>query len=52
MSNTDIFNDVAVGDDEHKRSLQEEAGKRKCHLITKGVATLEKFYDLQEPFQV
>jgi len=50
MANIDVFKDAVIDDDEHKSSLQAEAGNRKGHLITKGVETLEKRYDLQECF--
>eukprot|EP00253_Pinus_taeda_P020322 PITA_20322 len=51
MANTNVFKDAVIDDDEHERSLKVEASNRKGHLITKGVATLEKIYELQEHFQ-
>jgi len=51
MANTHIFKDAVIDDDKHEPSLQAEAGNRKGHLITKGAASLENLYDLQECFQ-
>lgn len=51
MANFDVFKDVAVDNDKHKCSLQEKSCNRKGHFITKGVASLEKIYDLQEHFK-
>ena len=47
MDNVDVFKDAAIDDEEHERSLQVEYGNRKDHLITKGVASFEKIYDLK-----
>jgi len=51
MANANIFKDAVMDDDEHEWSLQAEAGNMKGLLIIKGVASLEKIYDLQERFQ-
>jgi len=50
MANVDVFKDVVIDNDEHERSLQAEASNMKGHTITKGVASLENLYDLQEWF--
>ena len=51
IANIDVFKDAAIDDDEHERSLQAEAGNMKSHIITKGVASLEKLYEMQERLQ-
>eukprot|EP00253_Pinus_taeda_P034817 PITA_34817 len=50
MANADVFKHAMINDEKNERSLQAEAGNRKGHLITKGVATLENIYELQECF--
>lgn len=51
MANADVFKDVAIDEDEDERSLQAGVDGMKGHIITKGVVSLEKLYDLQEQFQ-
>lgn len=50
MANIDVFKDTVIDDDEHECSLQVKDGKRKGHLITKSVKTLENLHDFQERF--
>ena len=50
MTNANVLKDVEIDDDELECSLQAAIGNKKGHLITKGVATLENIYDLQEHF--
>jgi len=51
MANVDDFKDATIDDYEHECSLEEEVGDMKGHIITNGLASLEKLYDLQEHFQ-
>lgn len=51
MANVDTFKDEVIDEDDHERSLQEEASSKKGHLILKGLESLEKIYDLQECFE-
>lgn len=48
MANNEIFKDVAIDDDEYKRSLQAGGDDMKGHIITKGVVSLENIYDMEE----
>jgi len=51
MANVDTFKDAVINEDEHVRSMQAEAGSKKCHLNPNEATSLENLYDLQERFQ-
>jgi len=48
MANADSFKYATIYEDKHEKYLQAEAGSKKGRLIPKGVASLEKIYDLEE----
>jgi len=51
MTNGKLFKDIAIDEEEHERSLQEEEGLRKGNTFPKWVVTLEKLFNLQSHFK-
>lgn len=51
MTNAKVFIDATIDEEEHARSLQEEAGLQKGNPLPKGMVILEKLFDLQSCFK-
>lgn len=51
MANTDVFKDANIGKDEKRKYLHDLAQESKGNLVTKGVVSLEKLYNLKNHFK-
>jgi len=51
MENVNVFKDVMIDEDKHGKELQDAASASKGNLISMGVVSLEKLYDLHNHFR-